>query len=411
MPTFAYTILEQGERRDGTVDAPHAQAAVAQIKKPGVTILKMAPATGPKTVALGSWHHARMVRRLFIRPFQMETALAQLAQLIKAGVPILTALESVSQQAPGPLRGVFNEIRTRVKKGQSLERSMRACAPFIGNVALGLMGVGEANGTLDEMLKYAAELMAKRRKVKAQVMGALAYPALVIVGAFGLGYYMVNKVIPQVMNFIGTQDPAALPKITQYLILTNDFLLAYGVYILVTPVVLVLGFVAARRHTHSAPIVDRAILQVPPIGKALRDHANTMWCRTLGALLRSGIDILTALELVRQTVGNAYFAVRFARIRGRIRQGATCSRSFTENDMQRWCPMAVAMMAVSEESGGMDESLLHIADYYEEQLGRRVALLAKMVEPAVFIIVGGMVGFVYYAFFLAMLTATTSAGR
>lgn len=411
MPLFTYTIVEQGVRRDGTLDAPNAQVAAAQIKKPGVTLLKMASATEQKSAASRPWNGPRMLRRILIRPLHMETALAQLAQLIKAGVPILTALESVSQQAPGPLRGVFDEIRTRVKKGQSLERSMRTCAPFIGNVALGLIGVGEANGTLDEMLRYAAELMAKRRKVKAQIMGALAYPALVIVGAFALGWYMVNKVIPQVMNFLGTQDPAALPKVTQHLIRTNDFLTVYGIYILVTPIVLVLGFVAARRHAQSAPIVDRAILHVPPIGKALRYHANTMWCRTLGALLRSGIDILSALELVSQTLGNAYFAGRFERIRDRIRQGATCSRSFTENDMQRWCPMAVAMMAVSEESGGMDESLLHVADYYEDQLSRRVEFLAKMVEPAVFIVVGGMVGFVYYAFFLAMLTATTAAGR
>lgn len=409
MPSYSYTALEHGQRTEGIIDAKNKDEAVSQLRAKRLIPLKIEPSRTHRAMTAKRSRTERIFCRFLIRPVHIELAMSQLAQVIKAGVPILTALESVGAQAPFYLKRVLGSIITRVQDGQSLERSLREEAPFFGKVTIGLISVGESNGTLDEMLRYSADLLERSRKVKAQVLGALAYPTAVVIGAFGLGYYMVAKVIPQIMSFIGTQDPSTLPLVTQYLIYTTDFLKLYGGYIMLTPVVLVILFIAAKKNKNTAPKVDHAILWIPPIGKALREHCNTMWCRTLGALLSSGIDILSALELVNTTMSNACYSERLGAIRQQIRQGATLTRAYRDNGMKRLCPMAYTMISVSEDSGGLDESLLHVADYCEEQLNRRVAMLSKMIEPAVFVLVGGMVGFVYFAFFLAMLAATNKA--
>lgn len=407
MPRFRYTAMDRGSRREGILEAVSPGDAAVRLRAQGLILLGLQPVKGNSSAS--NKRGAHLLAHILIRPSQIENVLGQLAQVIKAGVPILPALESVGAQAPRPLARVMAAVTARVKSGQSLEKSMQAEAPFFGKVTIGLIGVGESNGTLDGMLRYAASLMERTRKVRSQVLGALAYPCVVIIGAMGLGWYMVQKVIPQIMSFIGTKDPSKLPLVTQYLVYTTDFLKAYGAYILITPPLLVIAFVLARRYPTGAVSLDRMMLWIPPIGKALREHANTMWCRTLGALLGSGINILQALDLVIATSGNAYYAERFKLIKQQVRQGVPLGRAFFECGMKRLCPMAHTLISVSEESGALDESLLHVADYCEEQLTRRVALLAKMVEPTIFVLVGGMVGFVYFAFFLAMLAATNSA--
>lgn len=408
MPHFAYTVVDHGVRREGSLEAEHLAAAHVKLRKNGAMVLKLEPTRQAKGVA-GRAAFERFAARFLIRSTDIELSFVQLAQLIRSGVPILVALQSVGRQASHFLRRIYENITNSVQSGRSLEDSFRAEASFFGKATIGLIGIGESNGTLDEMLRYSAELMERARKVKAEIMGAMAYPTVVIVAAMGLGYYMVSNVIPQVMTFIGTKDPTKLPRITQYLIYTNDFLLVYGLYVLLTPVVLVTAFFAARTSSQTAIPVDRALLWVPLTGKALRHYANTMWCRTLGALLKSGIDAMSALDLVALTMGNAYYAHQFKAMRLQICQGASLTKAAADQGMNKLCPMAYTMIPISEESGGLDESLLQVADYTEEQLSRRVALISKLVEPAAYVIVGGMVGFIYFAFFMAMMQATSSA--
>ncbi len=406
MPHFAYTVIDHGVRREGTLDAENIAVAQARLREGGCMVLKLEQTR--QAAAAGRGKLERTLARFLIRSSQLELSFVQFAQLIHSGVPILVALQSVGSQAPHYLRRIYADITTSVQSGRSLEQSFRDEAPFLGNATIGLIGIGESNGTLDEMLRYAAELMERARKVRSQILGAMAYPAGVIAFAMGLGYFMVTKVIPQLMSFIGTKDPTTLPKVTQYLIYTNDFLQVYGIYVLLAPVVLVAAFIAARKSSQTAVAVDRAILWVPLTGKALRHYANTMWCRTLGALLKSGIDAMSALDLVSLTMGNAYYAHQFRGMRMQIRQGASLSKASADHGIKKLCPMAYTMIPVSEESGGLDESLLQVADYTEEQLTRRVALISKMVEPMAYVIVGTMVGFIMFGFYLAMMQATGS---
>ncbi len=416
MASFQYKALRDGQRKNGVIAADNLQTASAKLRSEGYVILELVQNKRQTKQSNHSVLNAERpaweyrLSKVLIFKSQVEITMQQLASVLRSGVPILTALREVGRQSPYFLSRAYAAISEKVRRGHSLERSLREEAPFMGKIAIGLIAVGEANGTLDEMLAYSAELMERGRKVRGQIVQAFTYPAIVVLGAFGVGYYMVAHVFPKIMTFINKQGKnVPLPAPTRILIQVNDFLSAYGIYVLMAPLILIILFILARRNPRMAEKIDRAILYIPLLGKAFKDHSNTMWCRTLGALLRSGVDVLNALELVGGTLNNHFYAAQFKKMREIVRQGGSLTKGLETTQLCGLCPMSLTMVSVSEESGGLDESLLHVARYSEEQLTRRVSLLSKLVEPAIFVIVGGMVGFIYFAFFMAMLAVTRSA--
>ncbi len=410
---FDYTALKDGSRTSGTIEAESRQAAGKQLRGQGYAILALQPSTGKKKSEKKQEKSGNSQSRfagLFVSNSHVEIALHQLASLLRAGVPIVTAFNAISRQASKTLSRIFERVTVKVKQGNSLQRSIEEEAPFMGRVTLGLIGVGEANGTLDEMLSYAADLMEKARKVKGQIIQAFAYPAFVILVAMGVSYYMVAVVFPKIMTFIQKQGSGVpLPMPTRILISVSDFVMEWGLLLMLVPVIAGIGLFLLRTVPRYGQYIDHAVLRIPLLGLAFREHCNTMWCRTLGALLSSGIDVVSALNLVGQTMGNLYYVEQFRLMQEIIRQGRSMTHGITQTALHRLCPIAVTMVTVSEETGGLSESLLYVADYSEDRLSRRVALLGTMIEPAIFILVGGIVGFVYFAFFLAMLSVTKSA--
>jgi len=412
MPTFEYRTFRGGVRQSGSVEAESMAAAAAQVRRSGGVVLDLRPAPAGRAAREAEDGGAleRALGFVLVSRGQTELLLRQLATLLTAGVPILTAFQAVRRQAPGALARVIDRVSRKVRQGHPLQRAFREEAPFVGPVPLGLIGVGEANGTLDEMLLYAAELMEKARNVRKQIVQAFTYPGIVVLGAIGVSYYMVSVVFPQVMTFIEKQGRnVPLPMPTRVLLVVNDFMMAYGVLVLAAPFAAVGLFLLARRLPSTGLRVDEALLRLPLLGPALRDHANAMWCRTLGALLHSGIDVVTALELVRGTLGNQYYRAQFDQVKAVVRQGRSVTQGLESTALGRLCPLSLTMVSVSEETGGMDNSLLHVAADAEDRLTRRVAFLGRIVEPAIFVVVGGLVGFVYFAFFMAMLAVTRSA--
>jgi type IV pilus assembly protein PilC len=170
------------------------------------------------------------------------------------------------------------------------------------------------------------------------------------------------------------------------------------------------AFVLVRQSPQGGLAIDRAMLSVPLLGKALRSASNAMWTRILGTLIQSGIDVVSAIDLAERVLKNAHYRQQFRQMRQIVRRGRSLSEAVQSTDLKRLCPMAPALVSVGEQAGGVDQSLLQVAADCEAALDRRTKLLAKLVEPAVFVVVGGMVGFVYFGFFMAVLAATRSAG-
>ncbi|MDR1959658.1 MAG: type II secretion system F family protein [Planctomycetaceae bacterium] len=399
------------------IQADSLQNASQELRKGGEMILflrvdsaqKHRPMTRPR-VTEDHGRFGSMAERIFVFSSQIELCLRQLASLLTAGVPIMTALQAVGEQAPPILGKIYLRIAEKVRLGYSMKRSLEEDAACFGKVTIGLIGVGEANGTLDEMFRYSADLMERARRVRSQIVQAFTYPAIVMVVAMGVGYFLVAHVLPKIMDFVTRQSKnIEMPLPTRMLIRANDFLWTYGLYLMILPFFLTAAYFFARRNPVVCERIDRFWLYVPILGKAFREHANTMWCRTLGALIKSGVDVLIALDLVEEVLKNQHFTKQIRKVREIIKQGGSLSKGISSTTLAGLCPMCLSMISVSERSGSLDTALLHVADYSEEQLTRRVAMIGKFIEPAIFVIIGGVVGFIYFAFFLAMLAATHSA--
>jgi type II secretory pathway component PulF len=423
MVAYRYKIRRNGSSQTGILEADSLQDATAQLRRLGGVVLQLRadtakgrkPASGRSETKADDANKPAgtlraVVNRLFILRSQVELTLRQLGSLLSAGVPILTAIRAVTDQAPPLLSRVYGGIGEKVRRGYPLQRCVKEEASFFGDVTIALIAVGEANGTLERMLTYSADLMEKARRIRGQIVQAFTYPAIVVLVAFGIGYFLVAHVFPKIMTFIQKQGKQVeLPLPTRLLIQINDFLEVYGLYVLATPPLLIAAYFLARRVPAIGERLDYFKLRLPLIGKAFREHANARWCQTLGSLLGSGVDVLVALQLVRDTVGNLHYAAQFEKVREVVRQGGSLAKGIRESTLSRLCPIGLTMVSVSEETGGLDVTLLKVADYSEEQLSRRVGILGKVVEPAIFVVVGGMVGFVYFAFFMAMLAVTRSA--
>jgi type IV pilus assembly protein PilC len=413
MPSFRYIASANGDRREGILQAASTSEAAAALRRQGLMILALNEThkNARSDVQSGDGFLPRSVARFLILRIHIEIALNQLSTLLAGGVPIMTALKTVEGLVPGPLRRVVAAIARHVQGGEPLSKGMKAEAPFLGETTLGLVAAGEANGTVAEMLGQASSLMQRVREVRSRIVQAFSYPAIVTLGAIAVAVYMVQVVFPKVLKFIeGQRSNVELPAISSALIVISRFMTDYGLYLLLAPLALGIAFHLLRRTERGGLAIDRALLSVPLLGGALRAAGNAMWTRVLGTLVRSGIDIVSAIDFVERTVKNRHYRKQFRQVRHMLRRGRSLSDAVRSTDLERLCPLAPAFVSVGERTGGLDDGLLQVATDSEARLERRTDLLAKLVEPAVFIVVGGMVGFVYFGFFLAMLAATRSAG-
>ena len=410
MTTFRYSAMQGGERREGLLEAESERAAAEQLRRSGASVLGLSAVEAGRGGGEGQKRLQRFLDGMLIRSQSVEIVFRQLGSLLRSGVPILTAIKALARTAPTPLRKALERVAEVVREGKPFSRAVAQHMPGIDRVTVGLLGVGEANGSLDRMAHHAANMKERSRKMREQILQAFSYPAFVMVAAMGVGTYMVREVFPVVMKFIeSSRKDLTLPLPTRMVIALDHFLSTYGLFLLLGPVVLIALVVLLRKTASTGEKVDAWALKIPLLGGAFQYHANAMWCSTLGSLLGSGLDVLAAVDLVRGTMGNWYYAAQFENVRTMLREGASLSRSLEATELQTLTPMAFTLVSVSEEGGHMDESLLEVGRFSEDQLNRRVALLSKMMEPAVFIVVGGFVGLVYFGFFLAVLTATRSA--
>ena len=410
MAWFEYIIQVNGARRTGRLSVDSEAQAVAKLREGGALILSLRPGAGSTPVfeklrelATGN------AGSLFVRRESIELFFRQLSTLLRAGVPILSALHSLSETGPKALRKPLRRMADSVRSGRSFSRAVADHLPRADKTIQGLMEVGESNGSLDRMAAHAADLMERSRRIRTDIRQAMGYPLLVLVAGMGMGYYMVNRIFPVLMQFIRQGRAVEQPLPTRMLIWLNDFLMAYGVYVLAAPIVLTIAVILLRRNPATGTTVDALALRIPLLGGAIRFYANTMWCLVLGSMLSSGLDVLSAVQLVEHTMDNRFYQLQFRKVREMLRNGTGFSECIGRTRLHKLCPMSHTLAAVNEESGLLDEGLLHMAAFSEDRLKRRVALLCKMVEPTIFVFVGGFVGLIYFGFFLAVYAAAGSA--
>ena len=328
---------------------------------------------------------------------------SQMAALVSAGVPIVRSLEILAEQQKLPMfKRALLRISKDVNQGSSLGAALRRWPKVFDNLSVAMVEAGEAGGVLEEVLKRLAKLLEDNAKLQNQIRGALGYPVTVLVIAIGVFLGMTIFLIP---TFAGIFEDlgAELPAFTQLMVdlsalLRSSFslLLVGGLLLLVWLLKRAYGTKVGRRR------MDGVMLKLPLFGDLIRKTATAQFCRTFSSLTRAGVPILMALDIVRDTVGNRVLSEAIEASKNEVQQGGTLSLALQRRKV--FPTMAVSMLVVGEESGGVDAMLSKVADFYEDEIAATVKAMTAMLEPAMIVIVGGIVGSILLAMYLPMFS-------
>ena len=333
-----------------------------------------------------------------VRPRELDDATRQLATLLRAGIPLVQSLQTLSKSQGGELGRVLDRVRRDVESGATLEGALARFPRVFDAPYRSLVAAGELGGLLDTMLERIASHRERAAKLRGKVRSALIYPAAVLTIAAGAVGVILAWVVP---TFRAMFDRAGseLPLPTQVVVALSDGLLNWGLWGLLLTILSGLWFARTMRHS---PTLQRSteagMLRLPLIGRVLADAAAARWCRTLGMLLGAGVPLTDALE----TVGRVSGQHRLGDCTGRIRRDTAMDQRLAPGMARSGCfpAVAVQMVHVGEESGALDGLLGKAADALEQSVEQTVGQMTTLLEPAIMLVLGVVMGGVIIALYL-----------
>lgn len=393
-----------GRSQQGTREAASANAVVDDLRQRGLLVLDVRSAetesasTGITLAALDptNWMPVASV--------DVELCLQQIAMMLRSGMTLLTSLKTVADQArKASMRRIWADVAEKIQQGSSLADAMQRHRCF-SRLIVQLVRVGEQTGILDQVMKRGADALERRRHLVTSMLTAMTYPVIVLVSAFGVAGFMVVGVIPKLEGFLNSMG-RQLPATTQLLVDISHYVQQYFLHGIILTLSAILAAVMIYLWPPGRMWVDKTALRVPIIGYLLRLAGTAAFARSMGTLLQSGITILESLRTIERLHANQYLAARVAHARQIVMQGGNLSDPLSGSGA--FMPMLSRMIAIGDAAGTMDEVLEQVAEFHEMQLQSTIRQFSALIEPAIILVVGGIVGFVYVSFFLALFSAST----
>lgn len=326
----------------------------------------------------------------------------QFATMINAGVSLVRALNILADQATNPkFKKCIQEIRTKVEEGNSLSDALRDYPKIFQKLFVSMVKAGETGGVLDEVLDRLAGFLEKQAKLEGQIKSAMVYPLVVLVIATGIFFFLLTFVLPIFKNMFDSMN-ATLPAFTQMLINMSVLVRTKGPLVFGGIAASIWGFRRFINTPFGRRWFDGVMLKAPVFGPLIRKTSVARFTRTLGTLLRSGVPLMGALEIVQDTSGNVHVAEAIAKVRDAVREGEGLTKKLEETGI--FPPMVTQMIAIGEETGAMDDMLTRIADFYDDEVEEAVKALTSLLEPLMMVGIGGMVGSIIIGMYLPMFS-------
>ena len=401
-----------GQPRTVTIKAANLAEAKKLLRRRGIRAEELRPVSPGNTQdgnADGADTAGRKsidLNRLFEKaPGVKEKAVfaSKLAALVDAGVPIVRSLDLMATQQKLPMfKRALTKVSLDVNEGIALAKALRQWPKVFDQLSIAMVKAGEAGGVLDEALKRLAKLLEDNAKLQNQIKGALGYPIAVLVIAILVFLGMTIFLIP---TFAGIFEDlgAELPAFTRLLVDLSALLRSSASLYAVGVILLAIWMLNRFYATHNGRrTIDRLMLKLPLFGELILMTATAQFCRIFSSLTRAGVPILMSMEISSETAGNAIISDAILASRGMVQEGVLLSNALIR---QKVLPdMALNMLAIGEETGEMDKMLSKVADFYEDEVGAMVKALTSMLEPAMIVVVGGIVGSILLAMYLPMFT-------
>lgn len=410
MAMFSYVGLdERGQELQGRLEAENEKEVVRILRDRSVFVLKVREGDGLKSAGgflsrLGAWGMFLLPHRHApVGAGDLVVFFRQTALMLRAGYTLVTALDASQEMVPKlRLRRAIRRMSDEIRRGSSfssrLAEEKKIFSPMIAN----LVASGEQSGNLDAILERLADGLERGTDIKRQLVAAMFYPVFVLLAAVGVVVFLVLGVIPRFATFLAARN-ARIPASTQLLLDISGWAVDYG-----RPLGIVLGIgifaiLAAYTTQPGKRVVDRAILAVPVVGSAVLYAAMAQAGWSLSMLLKSGVTALESLRVTSSVTGNLAVSDCFKAAADGLLQGRSLSKTFEQPHI----PLMMRHMAAVGESSGQLDTVMHSAgEYYQKELAAKVKLIAVAIEPMLILLVGGMVGFVYFAFFQAVMSVS-----
>jgi type IV pilus assembly protein PilC len=325
----------------------------------------------------------------------------QMATMIDAGLPLVQSLAILAKQVDHKgLQKILRDVRVDVEGGLPFSDAISKYPKVFNRLFLNLVRAGEASGTLDQVLDRIAVFQEKDLALRGKIRGALTYPAIVLVFALGITYFLLTVIVPQFAQIL-IQLNAPLPFITQMLITVSNFLQNQILIMVGVVVAIVFAYRWYYSREDGRRVIDRLKLRVPVFGNLISKSALASFSRTLSLLIKSGVNIIESLDITRGTANNAIVEDALLNAKNAVMQGEQMSQPLAAAN-NVFPPMVVSMVAIGEETGGIDMMLDKIADYYDREVDEAVEQLTAAIEPLMIVFLGAIVGLIVAGMFLPM---------
>jgi type IV pilus assembly protein PilC len=410
MPVFRFEAMNsQGQTIKNEVEAVSEEEAIQKIRAQKLFPTSVKPKVGRRGLQTGPGGRRKKTLAIGgVSSKQLTLFTRQLSTLQDAGLPIVRSLKILEGQLkPGVLKNTLISVTDDVEGGMTFSEALAKHPKAFDKLYTNMVRAGEVGGVLDEILQRLADFREKSRRLKKQIVGAMIYPVAVVTVAGTILWGIMTFIVPKFKQIFVELD-VTLPVMTQMLIAFSDFVKTgwYWGFAMIAGLFLFIKAVGATNVGRY--VIDKIKLHIPLFGIIMNKAVIARFTRTLGTLVASGVPILEALNITKDTAGNMVVARAIGHVHDSIREGESIAEPLAQSKI---CDdMVVNMVDVGEETGDLDKMLLKIADQYDEDVDVAVAGLAHLIEPMMIVLLGGCVGFIVISLFLPLIKLMNSLG-
>jgi type II secretory pathway component PulF len=401
MGKYRYHALDSsGAGVAGEIDAADSRDAASRLRVSGVFLTDLEGPIGSSTLAApGAASGPRLSRA------QVATVTRQLADLVSSGMPLHRCLSVLCDQASGRQQQLLRAIRQEVQRGTPLSEALRTFSRSFPTLYVEMVRAGETSGHLDAVLQRLAEFLENQEVRRTQVISALTYPSVIVMVAMGAIVFMVTFLVPR-LSVVFADLGQALPAPTRVVLALAHAGPRAGPWVALALAAL---FIAGRKAAATAPVgeaLDGALLRLPLLGRLISNATISRFARTMGTLLAGGVPVLDALEIAGAASANRVIAAQTKSLQQRVREGESLSHALSQS---RLFPTAlVQMTAVGEETGNVSAMLIRYANAADFQYDQAMRRLTSLLEPAVILVMGGIVAFIVLSVLLPVFQIYSS---
>ncbi|MFP4500032.1 MAG: type II secretion system inner membrane protein GspF [Candidatus Hydrogenedentota bacterium] len=404
MPKYAYKALNnEGQETFGLVQADSQALAINDVRSLGLYPTQVREAR--KSDERKARKEKSGLNEIYfggVKQKQLAITTRQLSTLIDAGLPLLRSLNVlITQLKPCKLRDILREVSADIQSGSTFSEALAKHPKQFDRLFVNMVRAGEVGGMLEVVLNRLADYMERRQALKRRVRGALIYPIAVLIIATGIVGFLLVKVVPVFADIFQDFD-AELPAPTQFLISAGDFMVYEWWKLIVglnATIIIIKLMMKSKAVKH---VWDRGVLKLPLVGDLVTKVAVARFARTFGTLITSGVPILQALKITRETIGNEVIQNAIDQVHDSIKEGDTIAAPLDEAKV--FPAMVVNMIDVGEETGQLDAMLMKVADIYDAEVEAAVEGMLALMEPIIIIVLGGIIGFIVVSLYLPIFT-------